>query len=135
MSFSGTIEIITPALDLQSRTAEIQIAIPNPDFVLKPGMFGRAEIVLRSRAPGHAGPRSERSHRVNKDYVFVLQENKVSRRPVHKGVVRDTDVEILQGLSPGEQVITAGQTSLKDGAQVRLCMQSPQTGDGSAEAL
>lgn len=122
--FSGTIEIITPALNLQSRTAEIQIAIPNPDLVLKPGMFGRAEIVLRSEPQAVLAPVQSVLTEMNQDYVFVLQENKVSRRAVRKGVVRDTDVEILKGLSPGEQVVTAGQASLKDGAQVRLSLQT-----------
>jgi multidrug efflux pump subunit AcrA (membrane-fusion protein) len=37
--------------------------------------------------------------------------------------VRDTVVEILQGLNPGEKVVTAGQATLKDGAQVRLTLE------------
>ncbi|PKN63766.1 MAG: hypothetical protein CVU57_17680 [Deltaproteobacteria bacterium HGW-Deltaproteobacteria-15] len=121
--FSGTIQIITPALDLQSRTAEIQISIPNPDFVLKPGMFGKAEIILRSNAHAVMVPIQSLVTDVDKDFVFVLQESKAVRRNIRKGVVRDTAVEIVQGLSPGEQVITAGQASLKDGSQVRLSLQ------------
>jgi HlyD family secretion protein len=123
--FSGTIEIINPAIDVQSRTAEIQISIPNPDFFLKPGMFGRAEILLRSNPQAVLVPIKSVLAEVDKDFVFVLQDNKVFRRAVKKGIVRDADVEILQGLNPGEQVITAGHTSLKDGAQVRLSLQSP----------
>ncbi|MFH1487278.1 MAG: efflux RND transporter periplasmic adaptor subunit [Pseudomonadota bacterium] len=123
-TFSGSIDVITPALDLQSRTAEIQISIPNSDFVLKPGMFGRAEIVLRSNPQAVLVPIQSVITEVDKDFVFVLKENRVSRRPVKKGVVRDTVVEILQGVIPGEQVVTAGHASLHDGAQVRLSLQS-----------
>ncbi|RJR34452.1 MAG: efflux RND transporter periplasmic adaptor subunit [Desulfobacteraceae bacterium] len=122
--FTGTIEIVTPALDLQSRTAEIQIYIPNPDLVLKPGMFGRAEITLRSNKQAVIVPIQSVVTELDKDFVFVLQENKAVRREIRKGVVRDTVIEILQGLSPGEQVVTAGQASLKDGSQVRLSLQS-----------
>jgi multidrug efflux pump subunit AcrA (membrane-fusion protein) len=124
--FTGSIQIITPALDLQSRTAEIQISIPNPDLALKPGMFGRAEIILRSNPQAVLVPIQSLLTEVDKDFVFVLKEDKVFRRPVRKGVVRDTVVEILQGVSPGEQVVTAGQASLKDGAQVRLTLRSPK---------
>jgi multidrug efflux pump subunit AcrA (membrane-fusion protein) len=124
--FTGSIETITPALDLQSRTAEIQISIPNPDFALKPGMFGRAEIILRSNPQAVLVPIQSLLTEVDKDFVFVLKEDKAFRRPVRKGVVRDTVVEILQGVSPGEQVVTAGQASLKDGAQVRLTLRSPK---------
>jgi membrane fusion protein (multidrug efflux system) len=121
--FTGSIETITPALDLQSRTAEIQISIPNPDLALKPGMFGRAEIILRSNPQAVLVPIQSLLTEVDKDFVFVL---KAFRQPVRKGVVRDTVVEILQGVSPGEQVVTAGQASLKDGAQVRLTLRSPK---------
>jgi multidrug efflux pump subunit AcrA (membrane-fusion protein) len=124
--FAGRIEIVTPALDLQSRTAEIQISIPNPDFVLKPGMFGRAEIILRSNPQAVLVPIQSLLTEVDKDYVYVLREGKAHRRPVRKGVVRDEAVEILQGLSPGEQIVTAGQSSLKDGSPVRLTLQSPK---------
>jgi len=123
--FSGTIQIITPALDLRSRTAEIQISIPNPDLLLKPGMFGKAEIILRSNPQAVMVPVQSVVTELDRDFVFVLKENKAVRRPVRKGVVRDTAVEILQGLVPGEQVVTAGQASLKDGSDVRLTLQSP----------
>ncbi len=121
--FTGRIEVITPALELQSRTAEIQISIPNPGFVLKPGMFGRAEVILRSNPQAVLVPIQSLFTEVDKDFVFVLKENKTFRRAVRKGVVRDTVVEILQGVSPGEQVVTAGQLSLKDGTQVRLSLR------------
>lgn len=123
--FSGTIEVVTPALDLQSRTAEIQISIPNPDLLLKPGMFGRAEIILRSNPQAMLVPIQSVLQTQDKDYVFVLNEDKVVRRPVRKGVVRDDVVEILEGLNPGEQVITSGLSSLKDGTQVRLSRKNP----------
>ena len=122
--FTGRIEIITPALELQSRTAEIQISIPNPGFVLKPGMFGRAEVLLRSNPQAVLIPIQSLLSESGNDFVYVLRENQVSRRPVRKGAVRDTVVEILQGLTPGEQVVTAGHYALKDGIQVRLSLQT-----------
>jgi len=127
--FSGRIEIITPALELQSRTAEIQISIPNPGLVLKPGMFGRAEVLLRSNPQAVLVPIQSLMTEGGQDWLYVLKDDKVTRRPVRKGAVRDTVVEILQGVAPGERVITAGQTSLKDGAKVRLTLQQPQKQD------
>jgi multidrug resistance efflux pump len=124
--FTGRIEIITPALELQSRTAEIQISIPNPGLVMKPGMFGRAEILLRSNPQAVLVPIQSLMSEGGQDWLYVLKDDQVARRPVRKGAVRDTVVEILQGIVPGEQVITAGQTALKDGAKVRLTLQQPQ---------
>ena len=125
-AFTGKIEIINPALELQSRTAEIQISIPNPGFLLKPGMFGRVEILLRSNPQAILVPIQSVISEQNQDWVFVLEGTKAVRRPVKKGVVRDTAVEILQGIRQGDQVITAGHSTLKNGAQVRLTLQTPK---------
>ena len=59
----------------------------------------------------------------NRDVVFVLKDGKAFRREVEKGLVKDTSVEILKGISPGEEVITAGQSTLRDGVPVRLTLR------------
>jgi multidrug efflux pump subunit AcrA (membrane-fusion protein) len=119
-TFQGRIAIITPALELQSRTAEIQISVPNPGYVLNPGMFGRAEILIRSDPQALLVPIQAIVTQEDKDVVFVLKDGKAYRRLVQKGLTKDTFVEITQGLKAGEQVITAGHGFLKDGSPVRL---------------
>ncbi len=121
--FSGHIAVITPALEPQSRTAEIQIAIPNPGYVLNPGMFGRAEILLRSSPQATLVPIQALLTREDKDFVFIFKDGKAYRRQVQKGLIKDTDVEILKGIVPGEKVIIAGHAALKDGTQVRLSLK------------
>lgn len=119
-TFQGRIAIITPALELQSRTAEIQISVPNPGYVLNPGMFGRAEILFRSNPQALLVPIQAVVTQENKDMVYVLRDGRAYRRLVQKGLTQDTFVEIIQGLKAGEQVITAGHGFLKDGSPVRL---------------
>ena len=122
--FSGRIAVITPALELQSRTAEIQISIPNPGYVLSPGMFGRAEILLRSNPGATLVPIEALVSTGGKDVVYVVSDNKAVARTVQKGLVKDTFVEILQGVKVGEKIVVAGQGSLKDGSPVRLVTDS-----------
>ena len=122
--FQGRIAIITPALDLQSRTAEIQISIPNPGYILNPGMFGRAEALLRSDPNATLIPIQALITDEEKDFVYALKDGKAYRRPVQKGISKDTVVEIIRGLTPGEQVVTAGQEFLRDGIPVRLAAKS-----------
>jgi multidrug resistance efflux pump len=119
-TFEGRITVITPALDLQSRTAEIQVSIPNPGYILNPGMFGRVEIPLRSNPQATLVPIQALMNEEDKDFVYILKDGKAYRRPVQKGIVKDTFVEIVRGVNPGEQVITAGQEFLRDGTPVRL---------------
>ena len=118
--FPGRIEIITPALDPQSRTAEIQILIPNPDHILKPGMFGRVEIPLRSNPKALLIPIQALLTQDEKDFVYVYRDGKAYRRSVRKGTVKDDFVEILQGLNPKDQVIAAGHGSLNDENPVQI---------------
>ncbi|MBI5969319.1 MAG: efflux RND transporter periplasmic adaptor subunit [Deltaproteobacteria bacterium] len=122
--FQGRIAVITPALEPQSRTAEIQISIPNPGYILNPGMFGRAEILLRSNPQAILVPIQAIITEGDKDFVFLLKDGKAYRRIVQKGLVKDTHVEITGGLNLGEQVITAGHVFLKDGMPVRLMDKS-----------
>jgi len=123
-TFQGRIAIITPALDLQSRTAEIQITIPNPGYILNPGMFGRMEALLRADPKATLIPIQALITDEDKDFVFALKDGKAYRRPVQKGISKDTVVEIIQGLNPGDQVVTAGQEFLRDGIPVRLAGKS-----------
>ncbi len=118
--FPGRIEIITPALELQSRTAEVQIAIPNPGYILKPGMFGRVEIILRSQPQAVLVPVQALVSQDDKDYAFVVQEERVYRRPVHKGLIKDTAVEVIKGIEPGELVVISGHAQLREGMKVRI---------------
>ncbi|MCX5917693.1 MAG: efflux RND transporter periplasmic adaptor subunit [Deltaproteobacteria bacterium] len=123
-AFEGRVAIITPALDLQSRTAEIQVSIPNPGYILNPGMFGRVEIPLRSNPQATLVPIQALISEEDKDFVYVLKDGKAYRRPIQKGIVKDTLVEIIRGLNPGEQVVTAGQEFLQNEMPVRLAEKS-----------
>lgn len=129
-SFPGRIEVVTPALEIQSRTAEIQIAIPNPGYMLKPGMFGRAEINLRSNPEAILVPIQALITQEDKDIVFVVQDGKAHYRVVRKGLIKDTVVEITQGLSPGERVVIAGHGILKSAMPIRLASK-PETKEES----
>jgi multidrug resistance efflux pump len=119
-TFQGRISVITPALELQSRTAEIQISIPNPGYILNPGMFGRAEILLRSNPGALLIPIQALVNDGDRDFVYIFKDGSVHRRVIRKGLVQDTQVEVMQGLNVGERVVTAGHGFLKDGMAVRL---------------
>jgi multidrug efflux pump subunit AcrA (membrane-fusion protein) len=119
-TFQGRISVITPALELQSRTAEIQISIPNPGYILNPGMFGRAEILLRSNPGALVIPIQALVNEGDRDLVYIYKDGNAHHRVIRKGLVKDTQVEVMQGLNVGEQVITAGHGFLKDGMPVRL---------------
>ena len=104
--------------------AEIQISIPNPGYVLNPGMFGGAEILLRSNPEATLVPIQALVNMEGKDIVYVINGNKALARTIRKGLIKDTSVEIIEGVKAGEKVVTVGQDSLKDGSMVRLTADS-----------
>lgn len=62
---------------------------------------------------------------MNSNYVFIIKKDKedigiIKRVKVKTGVVTNKGLEILEGLLPGDELVTAGMTKLKDGQQVRL---------------
>src|SRR5690606_17249226 len=85
---------------------------------LKPGMFGRVAIVHDRRDDVVLIPRSAVMIEDARSTVFVVNEGKAERRPIVAGYVNDGMIEIVNGIKPGDQVITVGQNSLKNGARV-----------------
>jgi multidrug efflux pump subunit AcrA (membrane-fusion protein) len=87
-------------------------------------MFGGAEILLRSNPEATLVPIQALVTMGEKDIVYVINDNKAFTRTIRKGLIKDTFVEIIQGVKAGEKVVIAGQDSLKDGSMVRLITDS-----------
>lgn len=112
----------------------VEILLDDPSDDLRPGMSLRAEIETRppastlvvpiqavvQRAPG---PEKDGNDDEEISVVFVVENGKVRQRPVTTGVSDETHVEILEGLKPGDKVVTGPYRSLrdlKDGDDVRI---------------
>ena len=134
-TFTGRIARVAPVLDPATRTAPIEIEIPNPDFRLKPGMYARVgdhhgtkkdALVVPSNAVVDLGGRRG---------VFQHQNGTAVFRTVQVGTESRTLIEILGGLTEGDQVITTGARRLRDGDRVLLAGGegggvAPRRGDG-----
>jgi len=117
--FPGTVKEISPVVNPQTRTVEVDISVPNPGGKLKPGMFARSEI----RAGKHDGlviPAVSVVRREGKAYAFVVASDDVQEREVSPGQDLGEKVEITAGLKEGERVVTAGAYGLKDGDRVTV---------------
>ena len=99
--FSGRIKRIAPVFREATRQARVEIEVPNPDRMLKPGMFMRATLVLRRVEQTNLIPEAALTRRQGSDGVFVLSPDADS--------VRWVDVTI--GLRDGETVQVFGSGS------------------------
>jgi HlyD family secretion protein len=119
-TFTGRIARVSPVLDPATRTASIEIEIPNPDFRLKPGMYARVGIVTNTKKDALVAPANSVIDLGGRRGVFQVLNNAAVFRAVQVGTEQLDRVEVLSGISEGEQVITTGAGALRDGDRVVL---------------
>jgi membrane fusion protein, multidrug efflux system len=117
-SFRGRIARVAPVLDPATRTAPIEIEIPNRDYRLKPGMYARVGITTGRRKDALVAPINALVDLGGRRGVFVPVNDIAIFRAVQVGLEQPTLVEILSGLSDGDRVITTGAGSLRDGDRI-----------------
>lgn len=135
-NFDGTVTTIDNALDPVTRTIRVRANIPNPDGVLRSGMFMSVALMAEPRralsipevALQPLGPQT---------FVWVVDETagngQIARRVlIEPGLRQDGRVEVVSGLSPGQIIITEGLLRIREGAPVTIqdpaILQPPAAG-------
>ncbi len=118
--FSGQVTRLSPSLHPATRTIDAEVQLANPDGALKPGMYGRAGIVLELHPGAAVVPVEAVIFNEFGSALFVVEGDVARRREVKVGVDGGDWLEIVEGLAPGESVIVAGADGLSDGARVRI---------------
>ncbi|MFW6437553.1 MAG: efflux RND transporter periplasmic adaptor subunit [Armatimonadota bacterium] len=116
--FRGTVGDIEPQAIPDSRNYVVRIEVPNPDGVVKPGMFARVSILLGSREDVVVIKRDALLERDHVREVYVVVDNVVEVRDVKVGVISGNLVEIVDGVREGETVIVSGQDTVAEGEKV-----------------
>ncbi|MFN8059351.1 MAG: efflux RND transporter periplasmic adaptor subunit [Vicinamibacterales bacterium] len=126
--FKGRVARVAPVLDPATRTAEIEIEIPNPDYRLKPGMYARVRLRVGQRDNTIVVPRNAIATVEGQRGVFVVDKGQdgtsVKFAKVQTGIENPDLSEVLDGVAEGQQVVTTGANALRDGDRVRLPGQS-----------
>ncbi len=109
---TGVVSLIGPTLDQDTRTVDVWILVDNSRGLLKPNLFGQADIVLSQNAAALAVPNNAVLEANEEKFVFVREGNKYNRVEVTVGVTDDQYTEITSGLVPGDAVVTQGAREL-----------------------
>lgn len=121
--FNGRVSRVAPVFDPATRTAEMEIEIPNPTLRLKPGMYARVRLRVAERADALAVPLNALVELDGRKGVFVPREDTAKFMPVETGLQDASHVEILKGLEEKATVISTGAAGLKDGDRIVLAGQ------------
>lgn len=132
--FTGRVARVAPVFDPATRTATMEIEVPNPSLRLKPGMYARVRLTVSTRANALVIPRNALVDVEGTRGVFVPDDNHAQFRPVKTGIQDENKVEVTQGLDDGVRVITTGALALKHGDQIVLAGQrQPAANPGAAQ--
>ena len=117
-SYLSEVTLISPIVDPGTGTVKVTVGIGNADGLLKPGMFGRVEILHEIHDQALLLPKEAVLAEDSDANVYVISDSIALRREVTLGMINTLHYEILAGLEEGELVVTTGQTGLKDSARV-----------------
>lgn len=128
-SFTGEVIRISPVIDTNTGTFRVTAQIVDQGQMLKPGLFGRLEILYDLHKDVPVIPRSAVITEDESSHVFVInEEGNASRRDIKLGFEANGRVEVIDGLAKGETVVTAGKGSLSDGTRVEVVGKDPDSG-------
>lgn len=127
-TFQGKINAINPEVDSVTRNIRVQATIANAEEKLRPGMFATAEVVLPAQSNVLAIPVTAVLYAPYGDSVFVIDEKKdeksgqvqlvLRQQFVRLGAARGDFVSVVDGLKPGQNVVTSGVFKLRPGMPV-----------------
>jgi membrane fusion protein (multidrug efflux system) len=118
--FPAHVERVSPIVDAKSGTVEVIVAVDNVDGELRPGLFSRLDIAYDHVAAAILLPKTALLGGENDNMIYVVRDGKAQRVVVKLGYESGGNVQVLGGVSPGAQVITAGQSALRDGTAVNI---------------
>jgi len=139
MRYAAVVQAINPQIDADGRSVAVRGCIDNRRLQLRPGMFARVTTVFAERSNAHVIPEEAVVPDGTKPYVLKIVEGNepgsriTQRTPVTLGARMPGFVEVVQGLSLGDKVVSAGQQRVqRDGTAVRVVeMGGSGNADGS----
>ena len=116
----GNITQLSPAINADTRTFKGNISINNPNLLLRPGMFVKADIVTSHKDSVIVIPKSIILSRQRGKTVFIVDRGVVAERIIETGLENLTEVEVIRGLVKNERVVTNGFETLSNRSKVKI---------------
>lgn len=117
-SFEGILRTIGSRVDPVTRSVSVRAEVPNPDRELRPGMLMTVRI-LRPVREALVIPEISMVQIGSQAFVYrVGDDDTVTQLPVRAGSRRAGEVEIVEGLNPGDRVVVQGVVKMRDGARI-----------------
>jgi RND family efflux transporter MFP subunit len=119
-AFTGKIVRLSGQIETQTRTMHTEVQVPNPNYLLVPGMYASVKIPLRSASQALSIPVQavQSSGNGQGTVLLVNSSNRVEKREIKLGIETASQAEVLSGLNENEMVIFGEQNQFKTGELV-----------------
>jgi HlyD family secretion protein len=132
--FRGRIARVAPVLDPATRTASMEVEIPNGDTRLKPGMYARVNLQVQDRKGVLLAPKAAVIDFEGKRGVWVADGNKPHFVAVSLGIEDPQRIEITGGLKAGDQIVVAGAATIRASDTIVVAGQGGPGSDGPSRS-
>ena len=117
---TGAVSVLDNQIDTTTGMVKLRANFDNADEALFPNQFVNIRLEASTIRDAVAAPLSAIQHGAPGDYAYAIKDGKAEVRVVKLGQVDGANVQILSGLSPGDQVVVDGADRLREGAEVRV---------------
>jgi len=124
--FSGEIYAINPLVDVASRSLVVRGRLDNQQSLLRPGQFAKLKLTIATREGALFIPEQAVIPQPQANMVFKVVEDKAQMTPVKLGQRRTGWVEVVEGLSAGDVVVTGGHQKIGPGSPVMAIPADPE---------
>ena len=132
--FDGEVYFVSPTLEAEGRRILIKAWVPNPEGLLRPGMFAEIEAEVSRSDGALLVPEAALVYDLDGTYVWRIDGEKRARRAkVELGLRQEGRVEIASGLAPGDVIVSAGVHKVRAGGIVRDAGAGPDEPVSAAE--
>jgi RND family efflux transporter MFP subunit len=127
-NFNGRVARVAPILDPATRTAQVEVEIPNASYRLKPGMYARVRFTIEKHDNALVVPTPAVVDVSGKIGVWLPNNDTPMFQPVTTGIEHQDFTEIVSGLKEGDRIISTGAAALRPGD--RIAMAGSRVGGG-----
>ena len=119
-TLSGTVTQVSPTLDPASRSFKAMIEVDNPDLLLRPGMFVKAEITVARSDSTIVIPKDVIQIKQRGKTVFIVQKGAAQERIITTGLSNPGWIEVLEGLEVNDRLVVRGFETLRNRSKVKV---------------
>ena len=132
--FNGKIARVSPVLDPATRTAAMEVEIPNSDYRLKPGMYARIALTVEEHDQALVLPKTAIVDYQSTRGVWVPNDSdRAMFVPLKLGIENSEQIEVVGGLEEGAKFVNVGATAVRNNDQLLYAGQAGGPNGGGGE--